>query len=1326
MSTDSQHASTRSGSRPAELVEFEEFIEGQLHKTRNQVRGVDIATSVMVLVAGTLGFFLFAVLVDHWASGGGLNFWGRLFLLAIYVAGATWWITTQIVPLVVKRINPLYAAATIERSRPTLKNALVNFLLFRANPSGVHSKVYAAIEEQAATNLASVEVESAVDRSRLIRLGYVLVGLLLVAALYTFLSPKDLFQSVGRVAMPWADIGPATQTTIEDVTPGDAEAFRGQRVAVSAHVDGLPDDGAVMLYYSTADRQIVDRAVEMTPVPDGYQQYAAKIPAGGAALQQSLSYRIEAGDAVTRNYAIDVVSAPTIVVESLEYHYPEYTKLLTQRVEHQGDIKAIEGTKIVLTALANQDIATAHVDFDCDQTLDQRMRIEGHRATATFRLVLDQQRQGPEHSSYQVVFKNPEGQSNPQPLRHRIEVTRDLAPEIQFVQPKRDSIDVPQNASVDLEVVANDPDFALSRVMLSARRGGKNVVDTPLLEETWRGQFVKKYRFRPQKLGLEAGDVIEYWATAADNKSPNANVTETARRRLRIISPESGENAQDQLAQNDPQQDDSLQRDGDAGDQGQRDPRNASQQPDDPRDEQQREPPSPEGQEPQEGEPGGEGQQGDDGQQDAGQGGGEQGQQPGEQADQNDQAGDGQEAGGESGDGEQGNRGGEARDRGEGGTQGESGDGQQGGTDEGVPSDGTSDGDAFDRILQHRDQQRDAADDSSDRGQQGNYDDRGQQRDQQQREQRGDDGQQRESSSDQRDPDRQQDQQRGDQGEPGDNARGQRPDTDRSDQQRGEPGEGDSSQQRRDGGQEAQGQQGREQQGERGQDRGQQQPGENQEQPGGQQGTPEGSRQGDENASQRGSEPGDRQQGQEPTGQEQQAGGDKSGDQDRQASDESGQGQTGEQREAGDRRGDPDNAQRQQGGGDEGSETQPSEQPGPKEQDPRAGGTRDNNTRPDGSPQDPATQGQGGQSKDDPTRSPDQQPAQDGEQRPDARGGDGQQEKGESGAGQSTNENKGSPAPQEQSRPRRKSQQPGGEPSESTRDNQQEQSPSQSKHESDSEGQEDGDRSGGGQRGGGQKSNKPGTGGAGQNTAADEGAGQSEQAGDGESSDRAGDDRQSDQKTGRSGNQQGEGSRQGASEDNPMGGAPQGDNTSQQASDDSASSEGSSSDANQGSPGSGSAGDDPTGGRGQAQQPPPKREWKPSEDVSDDANLDYAKKATDLALDHLKNELAKDQPDQDLLDNLGWTRQEAEQFVKRWESMRQKARAEGPQTGGARRELDETLRSLGLRPQGSALSSNSARDDQSRGYKESRRTAPPPEYSEAFKAYTQGTARSGK
>ncbi|HTM53271.1 MAG TPA: hypothetical protein VL175_04555, partial [Pirellulales bacterium] len=214
MASDSQQLRTPAAG--ATLVEYEQFIEAQLRKTRGHVRSVDLAGTMMTIAAGTLTYFLITALIDHWVVPRGLGFWGRLLLFLLYLGGLGVYLARNVIPLLLRRINPLYAAQTIERSRPSLKNAVINFLMFRADQRGLPRMVYEAIEEQAALNLAKVNVEAAVDRSNLIRLGYALVAILVTCAIYTLLSPKDLFRSVGRVAMPWAAIDAPTRTSVSE------------------------------------------------------------------------------------------------------------------------------------------------------------------------------------------------------------------------------------------------------------------------------------------------------------------------------------------------------------------------------------------------------------------------------------------------------------------------------------------------------------------------------------------------------------------------------------------------------------------------------------------------------------------------------------------------------------------------------------------------------------------------------------------------------------------------------------------------------------------------------------------------------------------------------------------------------------------------------------------------------------------------------------------------------------------------------------------------------------------------------------------------------
>ena len=60
---------------------------------------------------------------------------------------------------------------------------------------------------------------------------------------------------------------------------------------------------------------------------------------------------------------------------------------------------------------------------------------------------------------------------------------------------------------------------------------------------------------------------------------------------------------------------------------------------------------------------------------------------------------------------------------------------------------------------------------------------------------------------------------------------------------------------------------------------------------------------------------------------------------------------------------------------------------------------------------------------------------------------------------------------------------------------------------------------------------------------------------------------------------------------------------------------------------------------------------------ADKANLEYARKATDLVLERLKDQ--QDEPDPELLKSLGWTEEELQAFLARWEAMKRNAREQG-------------------------------------------------------------------
>jgi hypothetical protein len=124
----------------------------------------------------------------------------------------------------------------------------------------------------------------------------------------------------------------------------------------------------------------------------------------------------------------------------------------------------------------------------------------------------------------------------------------------------------------------------------------------------------------------------------------------------------------------------------------------------------------------------------------------------------------------------------------------------------------------------------------------------------------------------------------------------------------------------------------------------------------------------------------------------------------------------------------------------------------------------------------------------------------------------------------------------------------------------------------------------------------------------------------------------------------------------------------------------------------------------------------------DEANLEYARKQTDLVLEKLSDQLNQKQVDEDLLKQLGWSEDDLRKFVARWKERKQAAERNDPSGDAAKRELNEALRSLGLRRE--PLKQGAVKDDTMRDLREGFRGPVPPEYQERLRAYNQGVSRA--
>ena len=527
------------------------LIEDRILKTRRQVKGVDIIAGLLTLIVGTLTYLFVAALIDHWLVTGGLGFWQRLLLWAILISAAGLYFVKYVWPSLVLSINPVFAARTIEQTKPTLKNSLINFLLFRGHERELAPVIYQALEQRAAADLKGVQIETAVDRRPVLHLSYLLLAVVGVICLYLALSPKSPLISAERIIWPWSSLLAPTRVTIENLQPGDTVAFHSDFVTVSADVRGLNEGESAMLHYSTADGEVVDQSIPMIEENGAYRRQG-KLPPDNLGLQQDYNYFITAGDFKTATYHIETQISPVIVVDKVEYHYPPYTGILDASVERQGDIRAIEGTQITIRATANQPIDRAEIDFSGSGKRGVRMNAEDRKAAGKFTLrMLPDDPTRLEHDFYQLRFTDKNHRENRRPIRYNIEVHRDLPPEVQIVEPQKDVTNVAEDGKLEIRVRAEDPDYGLRRVVLHAEQAKQILNITPLLdnmppEKPLSGEFQGKCDFEPKKFKLKAGDRVAYWAEAEDNKEPTPNLTATGKQWIVVVAPDNPQTKNDQ------------------------------------------------------------------------------------------------------------------------------------------------------------------------------------------------------------------------------------------------------------------------------------------------------------------------------------------------------------------------------------------------------------------------------------------------------------------------------------------------------------------------------------------------------------------------------------------------------------------------------------------------------------------------------------------------------------------------------------------------------------------------------------------------------------
>jgi hypothetical protein len=502
------------------LLDYEQFIDHQLARTRARIKMTDILTALFILFVGLAGTLLMEVVLDH---AFGLPLFVRRVILVLGSTSALAFFLLRIVLPLVLRINGVYAAKTIEGADPSFKNSLVNYLTLRTHRERMSKAVLATLEARAVNDLAHVEVEQVVNQQHLMKAFYTLCGVVGIFAVYAAFAPKSILDSAKRAFL--ADIVRPTNTRLLSIKPGNAEVVAGEQVLFSVDVNHGVRPEKVKLHYS-ADGGKFYAVKELEPGTNYYDPWQTTL----SNVQQTMDYYMTGGDAESLHYTLTVLPAPMITSVRLDYAFPKYTQIPPRKGIEGGSVEAIEGTEVTVHATTNEPARAGTLNLTTGEIPPMTVSADdSHQLTGKFVVT--------KSGTYTINFRTTGGQLNPNPVVHDIIAIADRPPQARFLRPDRPTTKVPANVKVDMIMTGSD-DHGVKDATLHVNLENESLVSKNVLEgRPVVPEFKATEIIDLAQLRVRPGSKLRYWLTVRDNYEPTSHSVQTAAQLIEVGEP---------------------------------------------------------------------------------------------------------------------------------------------------------------------------------------------------------------------------------------------------------------------------------------------------------------------------------------------------------------------------------------------------------------------------------------------------------------------------------------------------------------------------------------------------------------------------------------------------------------------------------------------------------------------------------------------------------------------------------------------------------------------------------------------------------------------
>jgi hypothetical protein len=497
-------AESWAGQLPEELVR-------KFAAARKRVRKVVFAKGWTLVVFAACVCFGASIFLDR------LLFLRSRYRLALFVAClaamASFLTMFLIVPLA-RRISARRIARSVEEKHPELRDLLLSAVeLSQQLASGethTSSELIGAVSQETAGKTRRIDFRSVVPFSAMSRPLLITLAVACALGAYCYFRPMIATNVLQRLLYPYSGPDPLTFTEL-NVLPGDALVPKGTDVEIKATATGkIPRKAALYL-----DRK--DRRWDKVVLPGderGEFRYVLK------EQLTSLRYRIRAGDARSDTFTIAVADRPVVVGIEVAYRYPEYTGRDPETKSDGGEIVAVKGSEVQITARSNKPLRSARLRFG-----------DGSESLALVRgsVIQAQHFSIKEDDSYSFDLLDTDGFSNAEAIAHRIRAVEDEAPVVGITSPGKYS-DARPDEVVPVDFRAVD-DFGIHKLWLEyavtsavpkeekdtvpgeERKGVQPIA----LPERGKTEVEEEYAFSLADLRVKEGEAVVFRVVAEDN-----------------------------------------------------------------------------------------------------------------------------------------------------------------------------------------------------------------------------------------------------------------------------------------------------------------------------------------------------------------------------------------------------------------------------------------------------------------------------------------------------------------------------------------------------------------------------------------------------------------------------------------------------------------------------------------------------------------------------------------------------------------------------------------------------------------------------------------